>query len=553
MIRTTLASAAILVLSTGYGSFANASLPAMREIASVPTASLRDLGRAPATMPMQLAVVLPYRHESELEAFVAHAAMAPRGVNRTVSAEQFRSYFAPASDTYARVLGRLSAHGLAPSHLYANRTVIDVTAPVAAVERTFGTEIHRVVGPDGSIRYANVRPAYLPADLEPDVYGILGFSTVTSLARPPAATRPAVVEHPPFNGPSSGFGPAVFAEAYDLPVQHQIPHRPPGTTYDGRGVRVAVIANDDFHDNDLTTYLRTFGIVRTGPSTTHRIPIDGGARQNGIFSNLTTLEVEVLVGTSPGIGLDDYGIPELSSFALLDAMNQIDTDDKDSVALAPGFDCQTHNMDPYAPRLSEYLAMQGNALGIVYVSDTGDIDEGPSCLASPATDPHVIAVGGTTLIVDRRAHYVNEIAYGNSLGGTSVSFPLPQYQVGIPNITETRRVVPDVAFDGDPLSGADEYQQRFWDGAEGEVELAAAIFTSLAAQLTQVHGGALGDLHPALYAALTTYGYTTPAGTPLFHDVTLGRGYDFYATPGYDRATGIGSIDGWNFALTANL
>jgi pseudomonalisin/xanthomonalisin len=210
-------------------------------------------------------------------------------------------------------------------------------------------------------------------------------------------------------------------------------------------------------------------------------------------------------------------------------------------------------MDPDAPRLSEYLAMQGNALGIVYVSDTGDSDEGPTCLASPSTDPHVIAVGATTLIVDRRAHYVDEIAYSNSFGGTSVTFPLPPYQVGIPNITETRRVIPDVAFDGDPLSGADEYLQRYWEGSEGGAELSAAIFTSLAAQVTQVHGGALGDLHPALYGALTTYGYATPAGAPLFHDVTLGRGSDFYATPGYDRATGIGSIDGWNFASTANL
>jgi subtilase family serine protease len=553
-ILPAVASAAVfaMILNPEIGASASSSLG--RQIAGVPTMPLRDLGRAPAAMPMHLAVVLPYQHESELETFVARAAFAPKGVARALTADQFRTYFAPTADAYSRVAARLKAHGLALSQVYTNRTLIDVTAPVAAVERTFDTEIHRVVGADGTPRFANVRPAYLPADLGAEVYGIAGFGSVNVTARS-TTSRPAVAEHPPFNGPSSGFGPAVFARAYDMPVQHQISGRPPGTTYDGRGVRVAIIANDDFHDADLTTYLRTFGIVRTG-SDTHRIPIDGGAEINGIFSDVTTLQVEALVGTSPGIGLYDYGIPELSGLGLLDAMNQIDADDKVSVALSPAFDCETGGTPSYEARLSEYLALQGNALGIVYVVDTGDPNNGGTCVGgqlTPAGDPHMIAVGATTLLVDRQAQYKGELAYSYSVGGPSAIFPLPSYQTGLPNVTQKHRVIPDVAFDGDPGSGADEYFQRYWEGPEGGSELSAAIFTSLAAQLTQVHGAALGDLHPVLYGALQTYGYATPAGVPLFHDITIDDGFDYRARSGFDLATGIGSIDGWNFAQTANL
>jgi subtilase family serine protease len=545
------ASVAILTLYPSLWNVASAGSVPTRQIASVPTMPLRDLGRAPAAMMIQLAVVLPYRHEAELEAFVGQAANAPAGATRVLSAEQFRAYFAPSPDAYARVAGRLAAHGLMPSHVFSNRTVIDVTAPVAVIERAFATAIHRVAGADGAVRYANVRPVFLPADLQGDVYGILGFSTVTTAAGE-LAVRPSVVEHPPLNGPGTGFGPAVFARAYDMPIQHQIPHRPPGTTYDGRGVRVAVIANDDFRDFDLATYLRTFGIDRTGPPT-RRIPIDGGPGFDFFDSGFTTLQVEVLVGTSPGIGLYDYGIPANTGVALLDAMNRIDSDDDVSVALSPAFDCEGADTPSYESRLSEYLALQGNALGIVYVTDSGDPTDGGECIDTPATDPHVIAVGGTTLIVDARANYMSEFAYDYSVGGSSSLFELPSYQVGVANITEKNRVVPDVAFDGDYQSGADEFFQRQWVGSSGGSELSAAIFASLAAQLTQVHGGPLGDLHPALYGAFKSNGYATPAGAPLFHDVTLGTGFFFPAKAGFDRATGIGSIDGWNFALTANL
>ena len=184
----------------------------------------------------------------------------------------------------------------------------------------------------------------------------------------------------------------------------------------------------------------------------------------------------------------------------------------------------------------------------------------------PASDPLVLAAGGTSLTADRASGaYVGETAWNTlpapplsddgssaSGGGFSQLFARPSYQDGIPG-TKATRGVPDVAGDaafdtGMVVVAAGGSAGQVLDVRPATRTSAAAPFwaglVALADQLAHRH---LGFINPAIYRI---------AGNPLdraaFHDITTGdntfvlapstvTGYQ--AAPGWDPVTGWGSPD----------
>ena len=98
--------------------------------------------------------------------------------HRFLTARQFNDYFAPAPESYATARGLLERAGFRITQSYANRTLIDATAPVSRAERYFDTEIHRVEQSGAGLRYANVRPIVLPAELRTLVTTVAGLSNI---------------------------------------------------------------------------------------------------------------------------------------------------------------------------------------------------------------------------------------------------------------------------------------------------------------------------------------------------------------------------------------
>lgn len=160
----------------------------------------------------------------------------------------------------------------------------------------------------------------------------------------------------------------------------------------------------------------------------------------------------------------------------------------------------------------------------------------------PASSPHVLAVGGTTLRATDSGWA--ETAWGPGLlsaspvagsgGGVSTIFRRPAWQAGVPGLPD-RRLVPDLAAVADPQHGFAVY----WTGGGGSPWWSAGgtslgaplqagmVAATLAQQGVTEHAG---DLHPALYAH--------PSG---FRDVLTGTNGYFPADRGYDLATGLGS------------
>ncbi|HWG65149.1 MAG TPA: S8 family serine peptidase [Streptosporangiaceae bacterium] len=175
----------------------------------------------------------------------------------------------------------------------------------------------------------------------------------------------------------------------------------------------------------------------------------------------------------------------------------------------------------------------------------------------PASDPLVLAVGGTTLTANRlTGAYISETTWnggtgsfsatgGASGGGFSHLYTRPAYQDGVPGIS-TRRGVPDVAGDADqqggiPIVFADVSQSGI-SSASG-TSASTALWAGLMALADQDAHHGLGFVNHAIYRIARSASYHK-----AFHDITTGNNltlgpvnYRYHAGPGWDTVTGWGS------------
>ncbi|MBV8318031.1 MAG: S53 family peptidase [Planctomycetaceae bacterium] len=173
--------------------------------------------------------------------------------------------------------------------------------------------------------------------------------------------------------------------------------------------------------------------------------------------------------------------------------------------------------------------------GVTFLAGSGD--SGAPGLY-PAFSPNVVAVGGTTLILNSDNSYKFELGWSGSGGGISLYESKPPYQ----------RTSPDVSFDADLMTGVavnDSYDfgaSTPWVQAGG-TSVSCQCWAGLIAitnQMRVANGGTTLDgptqTLPALYNL-----YSDPATYSLcFHDITTGNN-GFPASPGYDLVTGIGT------------
>jgi len=184
----------------------------------------------------------------------------------------------------------------------------------------------------------------------------------------------------------------------------------------------------------------------------------------------------------------------------------------------------------------------------------------PRVPSLPASDPLVLAVGGTSLTASHQnGGYIGESAWSLPLvnrgvstlasgGGFSHVFPRPAYQNGVPGIGGTRGV-PDVAADASGHTGMalviSNGRGRYEIGAAGGTSAAAPFWAGLIAVADQYAGHDLGFVNSALYCIGRSTGYHL-----AFHDVTIGNSTvmvapnavsGYQAGPGWDPVTGLGT------------
>jgi pseudomonalisin/xanthomonalisin len=177
----------------------------------------------------------------------------------------------------------------------------------------------------------------------------------------------------------------------------------------------------------------------------------------------------------------------------------------------------------------------GAAQGQTFAVSTGDSgadecgDGQPNSASFPASSPWVVAVSGTTLRASDTT-WARENVWLGAGGSPSSAEAAQSWQTGLTYGPYAGARGPDVAFDANPSSGGiiwiqGGYQQ--WGGTS----LAAPIFAGGWARILQSNPG-LGFAAPHLYSLPSS----------ALHDVRAGNN-GYLAKPGWDWATGLGSVD----------
>jgi len=219
------------------------------------------------------------------------------------------------------------------------------------------------------------------------------------------------------------------------------------------------------------------------------------------------------------------------------------------------------------------LAATGDAGATDYSNVAGTLLYTHPVVDWPDSDPLVTAVGGTQLSLlatgqrtqadrvwnDSTNYALNNVFFGSpgpqalgTSGGKSTVFARPWYQDSVANVVGQSRGVPDISMSA-ACSGLVNTYQSFpgqpagWYVDCGTSE-ATPMFAGIVALADQVAGHSLGLINPALYAMSAAHApgivdVTTGNNTVSFLQPDLVTVQGYHAGPGYDLASGVGTVN----------
>jgi kumamolisin len=199
------------------------------------------------------------------------------------------------------------------------------------------------------------------------------------------------------------------------------------------------------------------------------------------------------------------------------------------------------------------MALQGQTV-FAAAGDAGAYsDQSHLSVIDPASQPFVVAVGGTRLYSSGGV-YQGETTWNNGSpsqgaggGGVSSLWVQPGWQSGVATSVNRgsngMRNIPDVALNADPMTGYSIYYGGRWITVGGTSAAAPlwAGFTALVNERRAANGRKqIGFLNPILYSLGQSSRYSAD-----FNDIRDGSTNLYYpAVQGYDNATGWGSLNG---------
>jgi len=526
-------------------------------------ASSQKISALSAEQPVALALALPLHHQAELADFL-HGLSDPADprYGQFLTPDEFAARFSPTPAEYNRVIAYAKAMGLTVTAIHANRTLLDVAAPSAQVEKAFG--LHLLVYQsqvDGRYFYAPDAAPQVPKALASLVTGVIGLDNAS--LRQPHLVKKSLPELLPAldpyaaplqagSGPYGGLTPTDIKGAYNLSNAPQT----------GSGQTLGLFELDGYTAGDVTAYESHYGLPNIPKQN---VLIDGfnGLPSTGNGPAEVTLDIELQEALAPNASeILVYEAPN-SGAGVVDTYDQIARDNVAKEISTSWGEPEADNAP--STRNSEntafqQMAAQGQSI-FAASGDHGANDNGSSLsVDDPASQPYMVGVGGTAFSTNGAGgSYKSETTWNNNIGagggGISTIWRIPSYQSGVVGSTAskgstTARNVPDVSLDADPNTGYSVYYGGGWT-VYGGTSCAAplwAAFTALVNQKrTDAGSSLLGFANPPIYKLATSSAY---AGD--FHDIADGSTNTYYpAVTGYDDATGWGTFNGAN--LLADL
>lgn len=485
--------------------------------------------------------------------------------HRWLTPEQFGERFGATDADAQAVIAWLQAAGMADVAPGRGRMAVTFSGTADAVSRAFQTEIHRF-SVNGTDHYANLSAPAIPAEVAPRVADIVGLNDfgmtpqhVTARADYTAAGYTSIA--PGDLGVIYGIN-GLYAQGIN-----------------GQGVTVAILgrAQSTTLLADYQAYRRTFGLpandytmIAAEGSTT------GSTDPEDIVEATLDLEVVGAVARNAHILYVWGDTLDAAAYAVID--NDLAPVMSESYA---GCELAT------SAAFYQSMALEASAEGITWLAAAGDSGAagcdaqgqaqavGGLQLMAPANAPSITGVGGTTLDTGSgwnaehgangatAAGYMGESGWSNpdevqgGGGGVSTVYAKPGYQSDYLTAAEGR-MLPDVAFAASPDVAPYAIVAHGSVSSIGGTSAGTPLFAGIVALLNQylyqsgqIAAYGLGNVNPALYRLHET-------APSIYHDVAAGTNdvpcraqsrdcaggvLGYAAGPGYDLATGLGSVD----------
>jgi xanthomonalisin len=476
------------------------------------------VGPLAASQPMHIEVALKLRNQAQLHSFL-QAAHSPSLLiaQRTMSGQQFVADHSPTQDQANAVADYLRRAGFSNVRIAPNRLLVSADGTADVATAAFGTPFAKVRDRHGRAAYMNTGDVRVPAALQGTVLSVIGLQDVhrphTFVKLRSSGLSPQSV---------TGHNPIDFSAIYGgAGVQN------------AAGVTVGIITQGKITQTitDLNTFTSNNGLPAV---TTQTINTNGTSSDtSGVVE--WNLDSQDIVGAAGGqVGkIVFYNIPTLSNANLTADINRIVSDNQAKIINVSLGECETYTQQDGSAAADDQAFQQAVAQGQTFSVSSGDsgadeCGDGGTTPSQPASSPYVVAVGGTTLNTSGTS-WNGETVWSGTGGSPSTFEPQPSWQNGV--VPGSTRGVPDIAFDGDPNSGAVIVVNGSGEQVGG-TSLSAPIFAGVWARMLAIKGTGLGFAAPLIYQLPSS----------AFHDVTSGNNGGESAAPGWDFTTGFGSM-----------
>ncbi|MBV9081503.1 MAG: S8/S53 family peptidase [Acidobacteriaceae bacterium] len=551
-----------------------------------------DRGEVDGSMPLER-ITIHFRPSAsqmrDLSALLAgQQDRSSRDFHRWLTPDQYARRFGLSETDIGRIRTWLENAGFTDIQVPASRARISMSGTAAQVAYAFQTAIHHYEV-RGERHYANSGDPVLPRALEGMVAGITGLH---DFRLTPQVSTPMMFSANPSLSLRSNtvhlISPADFATIYNVRALHS-------TGITGVGQKIAIAGQTDIDVSDIRAFRGAAGLPASDPQIV-LAGADPGTRSGDQLE--ANLDVEWSGAVAPQAAIvyvNSSNVGQSLEYA-------VDNNLAPVVSFSYGR-CEA-NVSAADASAFTTVSEQANAQGITILAASGDsgaagCDYGsnPAAMISthgvsavfPSSGANVTAVGGTELSEGTGNYWgpVNDANYGSALayipevawndtapglpllatgGGKSVLFSKPAWQQGLNVPNDAGRDVPDISFASSPLHDPYLFCPPHWcvNGfanasgflqAVGGTSVATPAFAGIVALLNQQMGAAQGNINQTLYS-LASF------SSDVFHDVTSGSNQvpcqqgkkdcdqggsiGYAAGPGYDLATGLGSVDAYN-------
>ncbi len=528
---------------------------------------------ASASRPLAMHLTMALRNGAELTRLLADQQNpASSQYHRWLTPDEFTSRFGPTDADLARVARWLGKSGFTVTSADASSREVSFTATVAQAQNVFAVKIAATA--DGRL-YSNTADPAVPADLAPLIESVDGLDNLLhskpGVHRVPKRDSSAHSPDAIVGSIGPAFGPADIYTFYD-----ETPLLNDGIDGSGTGC-LAVVEDSNIDEDAANAFNSQFSLPPLSDANFDIVLVDGTDPGKNDDELETMVDVNYSHTVAPGSSIRIYLGDEnttKSSSAIVDAIHAAVREKKkngrcSAISISFSFCGVSNGFYRSQNDFFKQAASQGQsvfvaagddgAAGLRYSANQNACVPGTTPEVSElAASPYVTAIGGTEFTPDYDVDGNDVLSvpesvwndqYGASGGGESKIFKKPKFQKGLIS-EDKKRDVPDISFGASPLSpgffygGRNGSDEPAAECCEGGTSIGAPAWAGISQLIAQQAGAWVGNLNTRIYQL----GAENDVATTGIRDVTSGNNSfngvtGFSAVPGYDKASGWGTVD----------